>query len=122
MWAQCSVGQQSHNNKCTGEASKLSWAEAKHAADTARIADFSDWRLPTVYELSHIAELQCHQPAINLMLFPTTPAIDFWSATEFINNTDMAWLVHFAYGENHSAKKANPAAIRLVRSIANNGK
>jgi len=122
MWTRCSLGQQWSGAKCSGNAIELSWTEAMHRAESATIAGFTDWRLPDIHELSKITELQCLQPAINLMLFPTTTSIDYWTATEFINNPDFAWRVHFGYGENHSDKKIIPAAVRLVRSISDKDK
>jgi hypothetical protein len=96
----------------------MTWEEALRAADASQFAAHSDWRLPTIHELSSIVELRCQQPAINLALFPAT-AGDFWTATTFINNTGMAWLVHFIYGESHTAIKTANAAVRLVRSTNN---
>ena len=42
---------------------------------------FSDWRLPLLRELATLAERQCKNPRINLVVFPDTPAATFWSAT-----------------------------------------
>ncbi len=117
LWTQCSLGQRWQNGHCTGNPQNLTWNDAIQAAKKWKYAGYSDWRLPNIYELSAITELSCQQPAINLKFFPDTPAVDFWTATEFINNTDQSWRVHFGFGENHTARKSNTAAVRLVRSI-----
>jgi hypothetical protein len=116
MWMQCSVGQIWQNGQCLGVPVTTTWEKALAAARDSRFAGHADWRLPTIHELSSITELRCQQPAINLTLFPGSLTGDYWTATSFINNTNMAWLVHFAYGENHTAKKTTFAAMRLVRS------
>ena len=117
MWMQCSVGQQWTNGQCLGTAKTLTWNNALQQANQSRFAKFSDWRLPTIHELSRITELQCQQPAINLKIFPNTKPMDYWTAITFVNNSDLAWRIHFGFGENHSAKKSALAAVRLVRSI-----
>lgn len=115
-WMRCTVGQNWRDGKCTGTAELMTWDKALATANSTMLAKYSDWRLPTIHELSSIAELRCQQPAINLILFPATLSGDYWAATEFVNNSDMAWLVHFGYGENHTAKKSTGAAVRLLRS------
>jgi len=117
MWMQCSEGQQWSNGQCLGTAQAMTWDKAQQEANHSRFAKYSNWRLPTIHELSGIIELRCQQPAINLQFFPGTPSLDFWTATSFINNNDLAWRVHFGFGENHTEKKSTSAAVRLVRSI-----
>ena len=118
MWLTCSVGQQWKGEKCQGDLTTATWDKAVQIAEHYHYAGYLDWRLPTIHELSSLAELQCLQPAINLSLFPATPATDYWTSTSFSNNAKLAWRVHFQYGENHTAVKNHQAAIRLVRSIA----
>lgn len=117
MWTHCSLGQLSRQQTCVGEAKKLEWKEANKQAHEISLAGYIDWRLPTVQELSLLAELRCQKPAINLDLFPNTKGEDYWSSTEFINNLDSAWLVHFGFGENHVNLKSTRAGARFVRTI-----
>ncbi|MGD8568464.1 MAG: DUF1566 domain-containing protein [Gammaproteobacteria bacterium] len=118
MWLRCSVGQQWEDGQCRGDPVTTSHDQALNLAKQHDDAGYTDWRLPTIYELSTLAELRCHRPAINLDVFPDTPAADYWTSTLFSNNANMAWLVHFQYGENHTAMKSSKAKVRLVRSIA----
>ena len=119
MWSHCSIGQYTGQQQCIGKAKKLSWKDAHIQVHEIALAGFTDWRLPTIQELSLLTELRCQQPAINLDLFPNTPVGDYWSATEFINDIGSAWLVHFGYGENHVGGKLGKAYVRLVRSVKN---
>ena len=118
VWMQCSIGQQWNKGQCIGKAKTMSWDKAIEEAKQFRAGKHSNWRIPTIHELSSLAELRCQQPAINLQVFPATPPRDYWTATSFINNDALAWRVHFAYGENHTAKKTTQAIVRLVRSAS----
>jgi hypothetical protein len=118
-WARCAIGQTWQNNKCIGEASLVSWDQAKIIANEITFASFNDWRLPSIHELSGISELSCQNPAISLQLFPDTPSLSFWTNTEFVNDKNNAWQVYFGSGENHTAKKTTAAAVRLVRTVTN---
>ena len=117
MWMQCSLGQKWSNGQCLGKTRTITWNKALQEANDFRFARYSNWRLPTIKELSRITELQCQQPAIDLKLFPHTPPVDYWTTTSFVNDEKLAWLVHFGFGENHTAKKSTSAVVRLVRPI-----
>lgn len=58
IWDRCSVGQTWDGTTCTGEALRLNWKDAKEYV--ARFANeqakggYTDWRLPTIQELSSI--------------------------------------------------------------------
>ncbi|WP_455222906.1 Lcl C-terminal domain-containing protein [Kaarinaea lacus] len=117
VWMQCSVGQTWRAGECQGIPRTVTWENSLQIANASQFAGHTDWRLPTIYELSSISELRCQKPAIDLTLFPETYVGDYWSSTSFINNTAIAWLMNFTYGENHTAKKSTNAAVRLVRSV-----
>lgn len=123
VWQRCSLGQQWDDlyNTCRGEAKALSWLEAKNstkkvAGDDAKHAT-ARWRLPTIYELSSIVELRCENPAINLQLFPATPASHYWTATTFINRENYYWLVQFKSGESHIDSANRFAFVRFVKTL-----
>ena len=120
MWSRCAVGQSWQEGKCIGEALLNTWDEAQALAKASTTFSFNDWRLPSIHELSAITELSCENPAINLVLFPNTHSLSYWTATEFANENNLAWQVFFGSGENHTTKKSTLSAIRLVRSVKNN--
>jgi Protein of unknown function (DUF1566) len=85
MWLTCSSGQTWSKGECTGTARELTWQganefAAKINADASHF--FKDWRVPDIRDLASIAEPQCRNPRINLIVFPNTPSATFWSATE----------------------------------------
>jgi hypothetical protein len=90
----------------------------------------TDWRMPTVDELSGIAALDRYQypatdaPAIDTNYFPNTTSTVagygeyavFWSASPGAAHGGSAWSVYFGGGSDHWVSKVNAFQVRLVRS------
>ena len=116
MWAQCAEGL-SGSACADGTAAVYTWAEALIRARDSTHAGYTDWRLPNVKELSSIVEERCHDPAINLAVFPNTPGRAFWSASLGGFSSGSAWGVYFYYGSvyYYGARGGN-SPVRLVRS------
>jgi hypothetical protein len=117
MWKQCAEGL--NGAGCaTGAATAMTWSAALAAAASANTANFAghaDWRLPNIRELQSIVETCGHSPAINLTLFPATPASNFWSASTYVPVPANAWLVYFGDGDDDAHSKAYGYYARLVR-------
>lgn len=58
MWDRCSIGQSWNGTTCTGQAIELNWQDAKDYvkkfSNQQAKGGYSDWRLPTMQELSSI--------------------------------------------------------------------
>lgn len=84
-WMRCSLGQTWSGTQCSGTSSLLTWQSAQEAADKLNqeggYGRRTNWRVPHIPELAMIAERQCANPRINIVLFPATPADYFWTAT-----------------------------------------
>jgi hypothetical protein len=95
-WMRCSAGQAwlasraeaagaaGVHGTCSGTPQPLDWAAAQSLAQRVnRSGDyfFNDWRIPQLRELATLAERQCVNPRINLVIFPNTPADRFWTVT-----------------------------------------
>jgi len=115
IWSRCSHGQIWDNQQCIGSATTLSFTQARLAARNQATQEKQAWRLPTVSELSLLVELRCHDPAIDLDLFPNTPVGNFWTSTRFVNKVKQHWQVQFKFGANLADKDINRAFVRLVR-------
>lgn len=124
IWKKCAEGQrwEASSNSClVGDATVIqyNWREALELANTTNssggFAGSVNWRLPNIKELSSIIENACYGPAINLSVFPSTPAGIFWSATPYIGGNEYAWSVRFNYGQNSMNYKYDYYFARLVR-------
>jgi len=92
------------------------WGEAISYCENLTLGGYSDWRLPTVIELSFIRNLGTYDPAINTTYFPNT-ASDYWSSTSTPGAYDpnAAWVVSFNYV--YSYNKSNLHYVGAVRGV-----
>ena len=115
MWAQCAEGLS--GSACTdGGAANFTWEEALIRARDSGLAGYTDWRLPNLKELFSLVEERCVNPAINLAVFPNTPASYFWSASPNGNASNNAWNVDCINGNANNNNRDNNHHVRLVRS------
>lgn len=119
MWKKCVEGL-SGVDCATGTASTHSWQGALQLADGHSFAGYSDWRLPNIKELASIIEQGCHDPAINLSVFPNDPGLSGWSGLYVWSGSPAsfgpyAWFVRFYDGNVSSSSRSGDYRVRLVR-------
>lgn len=120
MWKTCAEGQ-SGATCANGGIASYTWQQALSQVQTVNstggFATYVDWRLPNIKELDSIAERQCDAPAINLTVFPNTPADIFWSSSAAAYNGFYAWNVDFNRGNSDSVGKyrLDKHYVRCVR-------
>ena len=116
-WMRCAEGQNREATPCESSPAAMTWFEATVVAPRFSQSQPNRlWRLPTLQELSALAELSCLNPAANLGVFPQTQSANYWTATEFANDHNKAWTVHFTFGENNVLDKNAFAYVRWVSS------
>ena len=119
IWKQCLEGQSGSDCASSG-VEIFSWQQALQRAQTVNssggFAGFSDWRLPTIKELSSLVEHQCVDPAINLTRFPNASNHWVWSSSAVAGKADYAWSVYFYLGDSNWGNKNGSGQLRLVRS------
>lgn len=96
---------------------RMSWAEAKAAAEALRLGGHDDWRLPTRAELLTLVDDTRHSPAIDTEAFPSTPLYWFWTATPYAESPHRcAWIVNFGIGSVSVGNHNYHHYLRAVRS------
>lgn len=112
IWQRCSVGQQWDGTTCTGQAQTFSWIDALKAGSSQQ-----GWRLPNIRELQTLVEDACADSSINYVIFPNTPAQDYWTSSPSISSPNQAWAVSFSVGLwGAFPLKTSLLPIRLVKT------
>ncbi len=82
----------------------------------ASLCAASDWRLPTVDELSSLVSYDRSNPTIDAEYFPNTVGNLFWSSSPYAPVSANAWSVAFNNGSDFVGNKSSSNRVRLVRS------
>ena len=83
----------------------------------AKLCGYSDWRLPSLDELSTIVDYYGESDTlINTDLFPNTQKNTYWTSVTVTNNPTLAFEVPFFYGGSKARDKTIDTFVRLVRS------
>lgn len=86
MWARCLLGQTLVDGVCSGAPAKMRWEEALAAARSARLAGYSDWRLPNPKEALSVIDDRCDAPSLNADIFPiAVPVFSIWTSGVMAN-------------------------------------
>ena len=99
---------------CAGAASTFTHEAALQQATAQALSIGVAWRLPSVKELSSIADKSLQNPTIDVIAFPATPAGAFWSASPYVGSPAYAWLVYFYDGNVNAGGRDFSGYVRLV--------
>lgn len=115
-WRRCSEGQTWSGTSCTGTATiAATYTHEQALAHAKAQAGAAGWRLPSVKELSSIAEKTRTNPAIDTSAFPATPSGWYWSSTPYAGDSGYARYVNFYSGNVAYGYRYASLHVRLVR-------
>ncbi len=87
-----------------------------NALNAEKFGGFSDWRLPSINELTSVTNLENLDPATDTTYFPRANSSDYWSASTYAYYTNYAWSLYFQVGNGANYPKLNSRYVRAVRS------
>lgn len=81
------------------------------------LCGFSDWRMPSVAELSSIAVLSNVMPAVDTLYFPDIKDVQvrFFTNQSLARDPSRAWYVYFSDASVSFTNKGDASHVRLVR-------
>ena len=94
----------------------FTFAEAKKHCENLVIGEYSDFRLPTIYELQTIVDYKNQNPAI-LNGFKYTASDDVWSSTPYAYRSDSYWTIDLKKGTTEPTSERYSKHIRCVQRI-----
>ncbi|MCB1585568.1 MAG: DUF1566 domain-containing protein [Xanthomonadales bacterium] len=91
------------------------WDELVNDANAGNgLCGFTNWRVPTLGELSSIVNNGVHNPTIDINYFPNTKSSYYWSASPESIQSFSAKQINFIYGSSSVSDRFNYLYIRLV--------
>ena len=101
---------------CTGsDCDTLSYAKA---VNTEKLCGFTDWYLPSRYELNTIVDPSVFYPGPTLpkAFFPESLPGKYWTDTTFKTRRAGAWVWRLDYGSDYVAEKSEALSARLTHA------
>lgn len=87
------------------------------AVNAAALCGYTDWRLPTVLELTTLQDLgQSATPRIRATSFPNTSDAYYWTSEPYASDGSFAWISAFSVADlSNFVTRSSSYSVRLVR-------
>ncbi|MCE9599019.1 MAG: DUF1566 domain-containing protein [Spirochaetia bacterium] len=120
-WIQCVLtagGVADNSSNCVGPSpANIDQANALNYCEAMNYGGFTDWRLPSIRELSSIVDVTiAASPVLDPTAFPGSPTGTFWTSTIDVTNPLNAYTVDFSDGSGGPiTRTATIGDVRCVR-------
>lgn len=82
---------------------------------------FTDWRMPSVHELSSIVHCGAARPALDGQWFPKPMSSDYWTSSTDASKSSYAWRISFVGGGTGVKDTSSSYHVRAVRGGSYDG-
>jgi hypothetical protein len=113
MWQGCPAG--SSGDCPTGGTDEYEWQAALDYCQDSEWGGFTDWYLPSVWDLSAITDDRRDYPTIDPVAFPGTGVTPYWTSTTNAAAASSAWYVMFVNAAFNYDGKTRSFNVRCVR-------
>jgi hypothetical protein len=83
--------------------------------NTQAYGGYTDWRLPNIYELATLLNMNQANNGIQSQYFPNSMNGGYWTSTTYAGTSQKAWHISFVTGKNAYDEKSKPMYVRAVR-------
>lgn len=112
MWKRCFEGYIYGDRNCSGSLTSLTWQDALNyvvSVNNGNVGEnynFTDWRLPSIKELSTIMDFTCNGDVLSKPTFPLNSAPTIWTTTTVGDRNLYALRVTLTTGFDQIAEKS----------------
>jgi len=94
----------------------ITYKESQEYCAKLVIAEYSDFRIPTLQELQSIIDYNNYKPAI-INGFNYAPNETYWSSTPSAKDNAFLWNINFTKGHSSTSAKYYDRHIRCVQKV-----
>jgi len=94
----------------------FTYEEAKSYCENLVLGEYSDFKIPSIFELQTLIDYRYHNPAM-LRGFKNVLADEYWTSTPYAYRSDSYWTIDFKKGTTEPAGDRYDKHLRCVQRI-----